>query len=51
MVKSFIDHNVRDEVGRLERFEANEVEICRSGLCCKIYAYILFYMPRVPTQF
>lgn len=41
MVKSFMDHNVRDGVGRLERFVANEVEIHRLGLCYKMYTYIL----------
>ena len=41
MVKSFLDHNVRDAVGRLERFVTNEVEIYRLGLCYKMYTYIL----------
>ena len=36
-----MDHNVRDGVGRLERFVANEVEIHRLGLCYKMYTYIL----------
>ena len=53
MVKSFMDHNVRDGVGRLERSVANEVEIHRLGLCYKTYAYILDLARgfRVSTQF
>ena len=51
--KSFMDHNVRDGVGRLERSVANEVEIHRLGLCYKRYAYILDLARgfRVSTQF
>lgn len=41
MVKSFTDHSVRDGGRKLERFIANQVEICRSSLCCKIYASTL----------
>lgn len=34
-------HSERDGAGRLEKVIANEVEKCRSGLCCKTYTYML----------